>query len=112
MVRGKIWFKCNVANDPVSPIIVRPSLIGWEAKNRNIDLVIERTFKGDELLKRMKGWITVDPDKVIELVEKYGKLKVIYDRELIVETSTEDAFYELKTDIANTFNGEVIIELI
>jgi hypothetical protein len=47
MVRGKIWFRCAVVHDPVTPMVVQPALIGWEAKQRNIDLVIERAFKGD-----------------------------------------------------------------
>ena len=42
MVRGKIWFRCAVVHDPVCPKIVNPALIGWEAKYRKIDLLIER----------------------------------------------------------------------
>jgi hypothetical protein len=38
-------------------MVVQPALIGWEAKYRQIDLTIERAFKGDELVRRMKGWI-------------------------------------------------------
>ena len=55
MIRAKIWFRCAAVHDPISPIIVHPSIIGWEAKQRQIDLTIERAFKGDELLRRMKG---------------------------------------------------------
>jgi hypothetical protein len=82
MIRAKIWFRCAVVHDPVSPIVVRPSLIGWEAKHRQVDLTIERAFKGDELLRRMKGWITVDPEKAIEVVSEFGRLKVLDDKEL------------------------------
>jgi len=112
MVRGKIWFKCAVVHDPVCPKIVRPALIGWEAKNRKVDLVIERAFKGDELLSRMKGWITVDPVKVIEIVSRYGRLKVLDDTELFVETETIDNFKSLENDLRNNFGDETSLELI
>jgi hypothetical protein len=112
MVRGKIWFRCAVVHDPVTPMVVQPALIGWEAKQRNIDLVIERAFKGDELLRRMKGWITVETEKVIDTVNKYGRLRVIDDRELIVETVNEDDFNNLQKEISEIFNGEVDLDLI
>jgi len=48
-------------------------------------VTIERAFKGEELVSRMKGWITVDPSKVIESVRPHAKLKVLDDRELVVE---------------------------
>ena len=38
----------------------KPAIIGWEAKQRQVDLTIERPFKGDELLKHMKDWATAD----------------------------------------------------
>jgi hypothetical protein len=112
MVRGKIWFRCAVVHDPVTPMVVQPALIGWEAKQRNIDLVIERAFKGDELVRRMKGWITVETEKVIDTVNKYGRLRVIDDRELIVETVNEDDFNNLQKEISEIFNGEVDLDLI
>ena len=112
MVRGKIWFRCAVVHDPVTPMVVQPALIGWEAKQRNIDLVIELAFKGDELLRRMKGWITVETEKVIDTVNKYGRLRVIDDRELIVETVNEDDFNNLQKEISEIFNGEVDLDLI
>jgi hypothetical protein len=112
MVRGKIWFRCAVVHDPVTPMVAQPALIGWEAKKRDIDLVIERAFKGDELLRRMKGWITVEPEKVIGLVNKYGRLRVLDDRELVVETANEDDFNNLQKEIADNFNGEVDLDLL
>lgn len=112
MVRGKIWFRCAVVHDPVCPRIVSPALIGWEAKNRQVDLVIERAFKGDELVARMKGWITVEPSKVIEIVNKYGRLKVLDDAELFVETDTLDNFRILEEDIKKAFGEEVNLDLV
>jgi hypothetical protein len=112
MIRAKIWFRCAVVHDPVSPIIVQPALIGWEAKERQIDLTIERALKGHELLRRMKGWITVDPAKVIEVVNEFGRLKVLDDRELVVEIEDRASFDNLKKNLFSTFGNEVDVELI
>lgn len=108
----KIWFRCAVVHDPVSPIIARPAIIGWEAKYRHIDLTIERTFKGDELLRRMKGWITVDPERIIELVSQFGRLKVLDDRELVIEMEDRTSFDNLKQNLFSAFGDEVDVELI
>jgi hypothetical protein len=111
MIRAKIWFRCAVVHDPVSPIIVQPTLIGWEAKQRQIDLTIKRAFKGDELLRRMKGWITVDPARVIEIVSEFGRLKVLDDRELVVEMEDRTNFDNLKKNLFAAFGNEVDVEL-
>ncbi|NIR13235.1 MAG: hypothetical protein GWN86_04500, partial [Desulfobacterales bacterium] len=60
-------------------------VIGWDAKERKVELQIERAFTGEELVKRMKGWITVDPSRVIDVIGQYGRLKVLDDRDLVVE---------------------------
>jgi hypothetical protein len=112
MIRAKIWFRCAVVHDPVCPVVVRPALISWEAKYRQIDLVIERAFKGDELVRRMKGWITVDPAKVIEIVGQFGRLKVLDDQELVIEMEDEASFEGLKKSIDEAFGDQVDVELI
>ena len=112
MIRAKIWFRCAVVHDPVCPIVVQPALIGWEAKHRQIDLTIERAFKGGELVRRMKGWITVDPAKVIEIVRQFGRLKVLDDRELVIEMEDEASFDGLKKSIDEAFGDQVDVELI
>jgi hypothetical protein len=112
MIRAKIWFRCAIVHDPVCPIVVRPALIGWEAKYRQIDLVIERAFKGDELVRRMKGWITVDPAEVIEIVGRFGRLKVLDDRELVIEMEDEASFDGLKKSVDEAFGDQVDVELI
>jgi hypothetical protein len=112
MIRAKIWFRCAVVHDPVSPIVVRPSLIGWEAKHRQVDLTIERAFKGDELLRRMKGWITVDPEKAIEVVSEFGRLKVLDDKELVVEMEDRTNFDKLEEGLFTAFGDQVDVELI
>ncbi len=111
MIRAKIWFRCAVLHDPVCPVIVQPGVIGWEAKRRQIDLTIERAFKGDELLRRMKGWITVDPAKVIEVVDEFGRLKVLDDRELVVEMEDSTSFDKLKKKLSSLFGNEVDLDL-
>lgn len=112
MIRAKIWFRCAVVHDPVCPMVVRPALIGWEAKYRQIDLVIERALKGDELVRRMKGWITVDPAKVIEVVNKFGRLKVLDDSELVIEVEDTAKLEELQKSIDYAFGDQVDVELI
>ncbi|MCS7280059.1 MAG: hypothetical protein NZ583_00305 [Desulfobacterota bacterium] len=112
MVRAKLWFRCAALGDPVTPIQVRPALIGWDAKMRKIDLTIERSFKGEELLMRMKGWITVDPKRVIEIVRKYGVLKVLDDRDLVFECETLSDLERLNEELKKEFNDQIEIEVI
>jgi hypothetical protein len=52
MIRAKLWLRCAAMHDPVTPTLVRPALVGWEAKRRSVDLTIERGFNGEELLRR------------------------------------------------------------
>ncbi len=112
MVRAKLWFRCAAMHDPVTPTVVQPALVGWEAKKRRIDLTIERAFNGEELVKRMKGWVTTEPSEVIEVVKKYGRLKVLDDRELVVELERADVFDTLQQALSEAFHGEVDVELI
>jgi hypothetical protein len=56
MIRAKLWFRCAVVHDPVTPILVQPALTGWQAENRQIDLAIERAFDGEELVHGMKAF--------------------------------------------------------
>lgn len=112
MIRGKIWFRCAAMHDPVTPIVVQPAVIGWEAKERKVELKIERAFNGEELVRRMKGWITVDPQKAIEAVERYGRLKILDDRELVVEVETMEDFRRLQEALLTAFGKELEAELI
>jgi hypothetical protein len=97
-------------HDPVTPIIVRPALVGWDAKKRRVDLTIERAFKGDELVMRMKGWVTADVKQVVEVVKKHGYLKVLDDRDLIVEVETEKDHEKLSAALKESFGEEVDLE--
>ncbi len=97
-------------HDPVTPIVLQPAIIGWEAKKRTVGTQIERAFSGDELVQRMKGWITVDPKKVIEAVSQFGRLKVLDERELVVEVEKKEDIERLQKKVQEVFKGEVDIE--
>ena len=112
MIRAKLWFRCAAMHDPVTPIVVQPALIGWEAKERRVDLQIERAFNGEELVHRMKGWVTVDPPNVIDVVNRFGRLKVMDDRELVIEFEKMEDFQNLQKALQEAFRGEVDAELI
>ncbi len=112
MIRGKLWFRCAAMHDPVTPTVVQPALIGWEAKQRKVELLIERSFNGDELVSRMKGWITADPSKVIETVNRFGRLKVLDDKELVIEAERVEDFQNLQKALQENFGSEVEAELI
>lgn len=112
MIRSKLWFRCAAMHDPVCPVIAKPAVIGWEAKKRQVDLTIERAFNGDELVLRMKGWVTVDVKQVVDTVKKYGSLKVLDERSLVVEVETEKVFADLKNEIAEIFQDELDLERI
>ena len=110
MIRAKLWFRCAAMHDPVTPVIVKPAVIGWDAKKRQVDLTIERAFKGDELVLRMKGWVTADVKTALEVIKRYGSLKVLDDRDLVVETETEDDYNSLEQDLVEHFQDQVNLE--
>ena len=112
MIRGKLWFRCAAMHDPVTPIMVQSALIGWEAKQRRVDLQIERAFNGEELVRRMKGWVTVDPSQVIEVVNRFGRLKVLEDKELVIEVEKAEDFEDLQKALKGAFGKEMDAELI
>jgi hypothetical protein len=112
MIRAKLWFRCAAMHDPVTPVVVQPALIGWEAKERRVELQIERAFNGDELVRRMKGWVTVDPTKLIEVVNRFGRMKVLDDRELVIEVEKMENFQKLQKVLNEIFGQELDVELI
>jgi len=110
MERALLWFRCAAMHDPVRPVLKGRSVIGWEAKFRRIDLVIERSLRGEELLSRMKGWFTVDVRRVIEIVRQHGKLKLLDDYDLVVETDDELEMKSLAEKLAEAFGEEMGLE--
>lgn len=112
MIRTKLWFRCAAMHDPVTPVMVKPALIGWDAKKRDVELTIERAFKGDELVLRMQGWVTVDVKKVIEIIQRYGFLKVLDERDLVVEVETEKDLEALNGELLKNFGDQLDLETI
>ena len=110
MIRAKLWFRCAAMHDPVTPVVVRPAVIGWEAKKRRVDLTIERAFTGEELVRKMKGWVTADPLKTIEIVSRFGRLKVLDDRDLVIEFEKTEDLQNLQKTLGEAFGGEVDVE--
>jgi hypothetical protein len=97
-------------HDPVTPVVVRPALIGWDAKFRQVELQIERGFSGEELVRRMKGWVTVDPVQVITVVKGHGRLRVLDERDLAVEVESMEAYERLAQALEESFGKEVTLE--
>jgi len=110
MERAMLWFKCAAMHDPVRPVPKKPATIGWEAKQRQVDLVIERPFRGDELLSRMTGWVTADVGRVTEIIQLHGKLKILDDYDLVVETRDKPDLEALSLKLSEAFGEEVWLE--
>jgi hypothetical protein len=112
MVKAKLWFTCAAMHDPVTPVLVHPALIGWDAKFREVELQIERGFNGEELVRRMKGWVTVDPLEVINVIKEFGRLRVLDERDVVVEVENMEQYEQLSQALQDTFGGEVNLERI
>ncbi len=110
MERGMLWFKCAAVHDPSRPVMKKPAIIGWVAKHRQVDLLIERSLSGEDLLRRMKGWFTADVYQVIDIIKQHGKLKLLDDRDLAVETKGVAEMESLSNKLAEVFGEEVWIE--
>ncbi len=105
-----LWFKCAAVHDPVRPVLKNPAVIGWEAKQRQVDLVIERSFQGEELLRRMKGWFTADVYQVIDIVQQHAKLKILDGYDLVVEATSQSELESLSQKLKEQFGPEVWVE--
>ena len=110
MERAMLWFKCAAVHDPVRPVLKQPAVLGWEAKQRQVDLVIERPFQGDELLQRMKGWFTVDVYAAIEIIQQHGKFRVLDGCDLVVETRSPSEMEDLSKKLLEAFGQEAWLE--
>jgi hypothetical protein len=110
MERAIVWFKCAAMHDPVRPVMKKPAVIGWEAKHREVQLVIERAFRGEELLLRMKGWVTADVERAIDILKQHGSLRVLNDYDLVLEAQTMADLNTLSKKLAEVFAEEVWIE--
>jgi len=107
MIRLRLFGRCRIYHDPVSPVLRAPAQIGWTAWFRDIDLVTPRKLKGEELLQRTRGWWTVDPEDVARVVRNHGRLVVGQAGELMVEFSNEQAVSALAAALAEQFGDQV-----
>jgi hypothetical protein len=109
MIRLRLFGRCRIYHDPVSPVIRAPAQIGWEAWFRSIDLVTPQEFKGEELLLRTRGWWTVEPKDVAEVVKKHGRLIVGERGELMVELSDQGTAEALSSALTDRFGNQVLL---
>jgi PP-loop superfamily ATP-utilizing enzyme len=111
MVRARVWFRCAAMHDPVSPVLLEPCNIGWEARERQVDLTLQRPLKGAELVSRMKGWVTVDVEEANRIMAAHGRLKLLDERELVVECEDRSAMEELQAGLAQAFGDQMDLEI-
>jgi hypothetical protein len=109
MTRLRLFGRCRIYHDPVSPVLKAPAQIGWEAWFRTIDLVTPRRLKGKELLMRTRGWWTTEPSDVAEVVEVHGRLVVGEGGELMVELADQKDADALSSALAERFGDQVIL---
>lgn len=107
MIRVRLFGRCRIYHDPVSPVLRGPAQIGWNAWFRSIDLVTPQPLKGEELLKRTRGWWTVEPNDVAEVVKRFGGLVVGDGGELMVECADEETVQGLSKALAERFGDQV-----
>jgi hypothetical protein len=109
MIRLRLFGRCRIYHDPVSPVLHAPAQIGWEAWFRSIDLVTPQQLKGEELLLRTRGWWTVEPSDVAEVIKKYGRLIVGEGGELMVEFTDQKSTEELSAALSERFGNQVLL---
>jgi len=110
MIRLRLFGRCRIYHDPVSPVLRAPAQIGWSAWFRSIDLITPYPLKGEELLRRTKGWWTVDPKDVSEVIKTHGSRVVIGDSgELMVECTDQEAVDSLSGALKERFGDQVLL---
>jgi len=109
MIRLRLFGRCRIYHDPVSPVLKAPAQIGWDAWFRSIDLVTPRRLKGKELLLRTKGWWTVEPSEIAEVVEQHGRLVVGEKGELMVEFEDQKSVETLSEALLEHFKDQVLL---
>jgi hypothetical protein len=109
MIRLRLFGRCRIYHDPVSPVLRAPAQIGWEAWFRSIDLVTPQQLKGEELLQRTRGWWTIEPKDIAEVVNKHGRLMVGEEGELMVEFPDQKAAEALSVSLKERFGDQVLL---
>ena len=107
MIRLRLFGRCRIYHDPVSPVLKAPAQVGWDAWFRTIDLVTPQPLKGEELLRRTRGWWTVEPNDVAEVVRRYGRFVVGSGGELLVELPDREKAEELAEALKERFGDQV-----
>jgi len=107
MIRLRLFGRCRIYHDPVAPVMRAPAQIGWDAWFRSIDLVTPQKLKGEELLRRTRGWWTVEPDDVAEVVRPFGRLVVGDGGELMVEFESQGKADSLADALKERFGDQV-----
>jgi hypothetical protein len=107
VIRLRLFGRCRIYHDPVSPVLRAPAQVGWTAWFRDIDLVTPQKLKGEELLKRTRGWWTVEPNEIAEVVKRFGRLVVGDAGELMVEFADEKAVGDLAAALKERFGEKV-----
>ena len=109
MIRLRLFGRCRIYHDPVTPVLRSPAQIGWDAWFRTIDLVTPQKLKGEELLLRTRGWWTVEPTDVAEVVKKHGRLVIGEEGELMVELTDQKDAEALSAALSERFGQQVLI---
>lgn len=109
MIRLRLFGRCRIYHDPVSPVAKEPPQIGWTAWFRTIDLITPQPLKGEELLRRTRGWWTVEPEEIAGAIRKYGRLVVGDKGELMVELESEEEGNKLASELAERFGDQVFL---
>ncbi|MFZ7113005.1 MAG: hypothetical protein ACOWYE_15080 [Desulfatiglandales bacterium] len=109
MIRLRLFGRCRIYHDPVSPVLRAPARVGWDAWFRDIDLVTPRRLKGRELLMRTRGWWTVEPEKVAKIVEGHGRLVVGEAGELMVEFEKQEDVDTLVQALSEAFGDQILL---
>jgi len=109
MIRLRLFGRCHIYHDPVSPVLKSPAQVGWAAWFRTIDLVTPQKLKGEELLRRTRGWWTVEPDDIADIVKRHGRLVVGDNGELMVELEDKRAADDLSKALLEKFGDQVLL---
>ncbi|MBP1748292.1 MAG: uncharacterizd protein [Deltaproteobacteria bacterium] len=109
MIRLRLFGRCRIYHDPVTPVMKDAARIGWSAWFRSIDLVTPQKFKGEELLRRTRGWWTVEPDDVARVVKAYGRIIVGQSGELMVEFESQAEADSLAAELKREFGEQVLL---
>ena len=109
MIHLRLFGRCRIYHDPVTPVLRAPAHVGWDAWFRDIDLTTPQQLKGEELLMRTRGWWTSEPRQIADVVTAFGRLVVGEKGELLVELRDHDVADQLSAALADRFGKQVFL---